>query len=839
MPKWTILTCLLLAATLCHAGECHDYRLPTESLDLASHVTDEDVRLLAADGDFLCWAGADNSFMTLHWGLAGPDGALLPLGSHRAQRDGADYIGNHLQVDGKRVVVGDRLGGWQVVDFSDPASPTVPWEAPVGTTIGGPVLHGNQLLVPTRSGLAVLDLVAGGPAALRSLVDLVPSRPVYEDAWTMRLAMDGSQCWALVEYPNGSSVNQYLVVVDIADPGAPLVSGPLLLGYSDDYWAKTYISLAADGGTAIATRRFRFWSGQPLDFSDTYETMIFTLAQSGSPWQIQHDASATCSDAGISGDLAWVIEGRTMRYLERRGGTWYTRQAVAAGTEWTPRLAATTHAVWTGCGLDLRAWEPRIPDASPILGLAYRPLSGQCLRLDVMGGRLTTLVYGYGNSDTEWWRLVVANMADPLRLQPWEETNAPNVPFVHSCIVGDHAYTNGGIYNFTTHAWVGVTSPTVFGGAGTALWVWESPDRLVTYDATDPDVPARRSECFAIDGDWWDLPVMASANGVAVFTHGDTLIATDIASPLDPVVTDRLAAPFGGVHAMVMGDSLLYVAHEGGLSVVAVEPAGTLALRGQVNVPASGLSALALDERLLYAVTTTGSRLQIFDVGDPDLPLLIADLGAFGSLLVLHDDLLYVAGYDYITALRRQCSLAVPVSLHDLDLVWLADAARLSWRLDGNLAAVRVLARSGHREWIVPWRSENGLSIATDTRAPLGQTVDYAVQVLSDNQWLTIAEASLAIPGAALALATPTPNPFNAETTFSFALDAPGFVELSVLDTAGRVVQTLLAEPRAEGHHQVTWRGDDRNGRPVAAGTYLVRLTAAHGVRTVKAVLVK
>ncbi|MBK7190724.1 MAG: hypothetical protein IPH86_19215 [bacterium] len=838
MPKWTILTCLLLAATLCHAGECHDYRLPTDSLDLASHVTDEDVRLLAADGDFLCWAGADNSFMTLRWGLAGPDGALLPQGSHRVQRDGADYIGNHLQVSGKRVVVGDHLGGWQVVDFSDPASPTVPWEAPVGTTIGGPVLRGNQLLVPTRSGLAVLDLVAGGPAALRSLVDLVPSRPVYEDAWTMRLAMDGSQCWALVEYPNGSSVAQYLVVVDIADPDAPLVSDALLLGYSDDYFAKTYISLAADGGTAITTRRFRRWSGHPYDFSDTYETMIFTLPESGAPSLVQVDASATCGDAGISGDLAWVIEGRTMRYLERRGGTWYTRQALAVGADGAPRLAASTHAAWSGYGRALRAWAHRIPDASPDLGVAYRTLDGQCISLDVVGDYLITLVYGYSNSDIDPWKIVVLDPADPLRMAA-AEIQGPNVWLAYNRVVGDHAYTNGGIYDLTARAWVSSMSPVVFGGTGTALWAWESPDRLVTYDATDPAAPARRSECFAIDGDWWDLPVVASANGVAVFAHGDTLIATDITSPLDPVVTDRLAAPFGGVHAMVMGDSLLYVAHEGGLSVVAVGPAGTLALRGQVSVPASGLYTLALDEHLLYAVTTTGSRLQVFDIADPDLPLLIAEPGAFGYHLVLHDDLLYVAGYSTITALRRQCSLAVPVSLHDLDLAWLADAARLSWRLDGPFTAVRVLARSGHREWTVPWRSENGLSIATDTRAPLGFTVDYAVQVLADNQWLTIAEASLAIPGPALALTAPTPNPFNAETTFSFALDAPGFVELSVLDTAGRVVQTLLAEPRAEGHHQVTWRGDDRNGRPVAAGTYLVRLTAAHGVRTVKAVLVK
>lgn len=828
-------------AALGHAEECLDHRLPTESLGLASHVTSESVRRVAADGKYLCWAAVDNGnqFTTLHWCLAGPDGSLVPLGSHPARRDGAALVGNHLQVNGNRVVLGDWSKGWQVVDFSDPAAPSVPWEAPSGTTIGGPMLVGNRLLVPTAAGLAVLDLVAGGPPVQRSLVDLVPPASRDATAWTMQLALDGARCWALVEYPTGDSLAQYLVVVDITDPDAPTVSTPLPLGYSNDCAAGTYNALAADSGTAIVTRRLRYWSGRPFDFSDTFETLFYSLGESGAPTLVQRESSSMNGGADISGDLAWVVEGYTIRYFEHRGGIWHMRQSVATGSDGLPTLAASAHAVWSGYDRDLRAWTLRIPESSPNLGVAYRPLAGHCIGLDVVGDRLVTLVWelGGGFSDIESWGFVELDAADPLRLAPTASA-ARHVWFVYSFIVGNHAYTNGGIFDFTTRAWVNTSSPPVFGGVGIALWAWESPGRLVTYDATDPAAPVRRTECFAIDGDMWDLPVTAAANGIAVFAHGDTLIAADVTAPLDPVVVDRLAVPFSGVRAMLMENGLLYVAHASGLSVVAVGPGGSLTLRGQTSGTGSGLSALALDDRLLYAITASGGRLQIFDVGDPALSLLIAEPGASGYDLLLRDDLLYVAGYS-ITAVRRQCPLSVPVSLHDLNLVWLAGASRLSWQLDGISAAVRVLARAGDREWIVPWHTDGQYSVAVDEKAPAGQTAEYAVQILADNQWLTIAEASLAIPGAALALAAPAPNPFNAATAFEFTLDAPGFVELSVLDAAGRVVRVLLAEPRAAGHHQVMWRGNDGNDRPVAAGTYLIRLAAAHGIRTVKAVLLK
>ena len=70
-------------------------------------------------------------------------------------------------------------------------------------------------------------------------------------------------------------------------------------------------------------------------------------------------------------------------------------------------------------------------------------------------------------------------------------------------------------------------------------------------------------------------------------------------------------------------------------------------------------------------------------------------------------------------------------------------------------------------------------------------------------------------------LRAPAPNPARGATTFSFTLDRPMPVHLSILDTLGREVAVLVDEARATGEQRVRWAP---TGLP--AGAYLVRLKA-------------
>lgn len=84
-----------------------------------------------------------------------------------------------------------------------------------------------------------------------------------------------------------------------------------------------------------------------------------------------------------------------------------------------------------------------------------------------------------------------------------------------------------------------------------------------------------------------------------------------------------------------------------------------------------------------------------------------------------------------------------------------------------------------------------------------------------------------------------TPNPFNPATTVSFRLESPGHVRLEVLDARGRHRRNLLDAELGDGEHRVQFDGRDDRGRELASGVYFLRLRAAGGTRTAKAVLVR
>jgi len=91
----------------------------------------------------------------------------------------------------------------------------------------------------------------------------------------------------------------------------------------------------------------------------------------------------------------------------------------------------------------------------------------------------------------------------------------------------------------------------------------------------------------------------------------------------------------------------------------------------------------------------------------------------------------------------------------------------------------------------------------------------------------------------AFTLSQNAPNPFNPSTTLRFALPEAGQVTLAVYDVNGRLVRNLVARRFEAGRHEVVWDGKDGNGRAVASGAYVYRLTAKHGVVTKRMVLLR
>jgi hypothetical protein len=130
-----------------------------------------------------------------------------------------------------------------------------------------------------------------------------------------------------------------------------------------------------------------------------------------------------------------------------------------------------------------------------------------------------------------------------------------------------------------------------------------------------------------------------------------------------------------------------------------------------------------------------------------------------------------------------------------------------------------------------------GLGDATAVDSLVIEWPAGGVDVYTDvpaNLFLVLEEGSnptdapdLAARPAVSCLRQNAPNPFRPSTSIGFSVPSAGDVRLRIFDAAGRLVRTLVDEPRTVGRWAEAWDGRDTAGRPVAAGVYLYRLEAS------------
>lgn len=99
-----------------------------------------------------------------------------------------------------------------------------------------------------------------------------------------------------------------------------------------------------------------------------------------------------------------------------------------------------------------------------------------------------------------------------------------------------------------------------------------------------------------------------------------------------------------------------------------------------------------------------------------------------------------------------------------------------------------------------------------------------------------IVGADADLPPATCFLGRNMPNPFNPLTTISYRLSHPGRVNLSIYNTAGELVETMVDEWQVAGVHSVVWAPQ---GGTVVSGVYFCRLTAGEFSSVRKMTLVR
>jgi hypothetical protein len=94
-------------------------------------------------------------------------------------------------------------------------------------------------------------------------------------------------------------------------------------------------------------------------------------------------------------------------------------------------------------------------------------------------------------------------------------------------------------------------------------------------------------------------------------------------------------------------------------------------------------------------------------------------------------------------------------------------------------------------------------------------------------------------PRASNSLSVAVPNPFNPQTTITYAMEKAGYAQICVYDVAGRLIRTLVSQCVPAGRYEVAWNGRDDHGRPVASGVYFYRFRTGGFSETKKVVLLR
>jgi hypothetical protein len=375
-------------------------------------------------------------------------------------------------------------------------------------------------------------------------------------------------------------------------------------------------------------------------------------------------------------------------------------------------------------------------------------------------------------------------------------------------------------------------------GADGSLW---------TFDIADPAaVSAVNSYTPAI------VPQAIAKAGPFVFSGSDGFEVTDYS---DPILPNLHATHPGPTSILRAAGSLLLQSYSNvpGLKIFGDADSNPTAL--QTLLMPNSVRALALADQTAFAALGSLGVLRI-DLSNPAAPTsqLFADFTEVNDIAVDARDYLFWQRNDR--------------ELEEVDSVTMNDFRR--WRFDSTLDRISMsrpedlLPKSPGQKrgdsgrylyalrrgsvYVMDWSDgvephvvgeysdptidQSSFLIATENAIYVGDVSNQRLLVLPPHS-----ESAVAAPESAprqRANLASAPNPFNPSTTLSFQLPEAGPVQIELYDLAGRFVRRLWQRPLPAGAHELRF-----DGRKLASGVYVCRLTAPGVNETHKLTLVK
>jgi hypothetical protein len=506
-------------------------------------------------------------------------------------------------VSGGRAYVASAEFGLAIVDVSTPSKP-------VG--LGGAIVPFYAERVAVAGNLAVLT---GNGLGLK-VVDIAnPRAPrvVGSMAGTMKSVAVAGQLAYVIEIVPGNPARTDFVVVNLANPAAPVVAGRLTVAAASE--------IAIAGSVAFLAARAA--GMQIVDIANPAAPRLLATV----------DTPGSARDVAVSGGYAFIADGTAVVAVDVRTPS----KAAVVGSVVTPAvaLAVSGSRLYVVDGLHLMI----VDVANPAQPALLSTTNGYGAQGVAAVGTTAYLASPDVDAATNRGGLYVV------------DASSPAAPLVLANLYG--GFDDWGI---GVSGSVGVVTGNSLGLRVVDVSSAAAPRVVSSLPGTMKDVAMAGSYAYAIsvtpgNPPRIDLVVIdlrtpatpsvvgrlalqsaANLRVVGLFVYlaaGDSgLQVIDVSSPTAPRLVGAVDTP-GGAQAVAVFNGFAYVADSTSVVVVDVSTPSKPAIRGSVATPATAIGAGALG---VYVIG--GLQLKILDVSRPASPVVIGATASYGAQAV-------------------------------------------------------------------------------------------------------------------------------------------------------------------------------------------------------------
>jgi hypothetical protein len=742
------------------------------------------------------------------------------------------YVGGLVAVDGSTVlIVSDRLDVFDIGSNPDEPHAVGSLEYPTGdlTRATGLAAHAGHVFISRAyrdvswedewGGLDVIDVTdPTSPTLIGSLDWNHPANAMTMDPTAPRLFVVGNELYQTTSC--GSHYWHMARMIDVSDPTAPLDTY-LAVGHVDEFGVLWDVAAVSGLAVVTAEHEHRFIDAE----SNTGAGRI--------------NARGTVRTGGS--ELLFVRRGDSHLILDCRRGEWLPATSCAPdppGVDprpWCVRVLTVNQGVFYSIEqfVDYGISHYRLSVHDTRSGTAARAsdisLSGSgsfYQQLEASGERLALC------SGSRWH---IGDLADPLApvLSPRLD---PSHAIVDVGLTADGlAYVAAGETGLMIYDLDDPSTPQLVGSTATpapAVGIAFEDSRVYTthdaagvrvHDVSDPATPAELGSA-TLPGESWRIAV--SGGHVFVIDRSHRLRVADLSDPQAPVVNEEVVTT-GVTDIEIVGRIAYLAAH--GAGVMAFDVSDPLSPRAIAGPPLTA-SVIAADSTFVAA---SDYRIVYPSCGGFDYP--IGHCCFYPTACPYDPTPVTLARFEAVPdggAIELRWSTSRETDHLGFRIERATNPPPEAFEAIGP-ELIRNGAAGGRDYAYRDADVEPGHTYAYRLLAiGIGGDVERFGPVLAT---MPTAEAPRHVR-----LGATIPNPFrphHGQLAITYEIPAPGLARVRVFDVSGRLVRGLLDQPQASGRHEMVWDGRGHGGRPLAPGVYFLELEAAGRCSTRRVVL--